>query len=115
MNRFRTIRLIPGLLLFAALVLRVAIPDGYMPAGDGDRLWCELFSAYAPQGLITPLNASGHDSHTNHPDRQAGQHHGDDEDHRCPFGHMLSPAAAIDQVSESLLDLPLPPAALPAT
>src|SRR5690606_6510120 len=115
MNRFRTIRRIPGLLLFAALVLRVPIPVGYMPAGDGHGLWFELCPEYAPEGLFTARNASRRESHTNHAERQAGQQPGDDEAQRGPFGHRRSPAAALDRGSASLLARGLPPAALPAT
>jgi hypothetical protein len=84
------------LLLSAALLLRAAIPAGYMPAAAGSGLLFE----FCPEGISAEfmqiLNGeSGHD-----------HDHGDgaeSDDHKCPVGHMLLSAAAVDNASDVIL------------
>jgi hypothetical protein len=80
------------LLLFAALVVRAGIPDGYMPSAQGDGLLFELCPAGVPAGFIAALTGSDRHHHHNEPDDSrlhfdAGQ---------CPIGHLLSSAVAFD-------------------
>lgn len=95
MNRFRHHRLKPLLILSAALLLRAAIPAGYMPAAAGSGLLFE----FCPEGISVEFmqilaGDTGHD-HADH----GGA---DGDDHKCPVGHMLLSAAAIDDpVQES--------------
>lgn len=97
MNRFRHHRLKPLLLLSAALLLRAAIPAGYMPAAAGSGLLFE----FCPEGISVEFmqilaGDTGHD-----------HSHGDDgvdhDKHKCPVGHMLLSAAAVDNAAEIIL------------
>lgn len=105
MNRFRHHRLKPLLLLSAALLLRAAIPAGYMPAAAGSGLLFE----FCPEGISVEFmqilaGETGHD------------HHGGDEhdDHKCPVGHMLLSAAAVDSAEQIEL-APVPQALFAVT
>ncbi len=94
MNRFRHHRLKPLLLLSAALLLRAAIPAGYMPAAAGSGLLFE----FCPEGISVEFmqilaGDSGHD--------HAGHGGTDDGDHKCPVGHMLLSAAAVDNADHT--------------
>lgn len=89
MNRNRQLRRHSGLLLLgAALLLRAAIPAGYMPAAAGTGLLFELCPENVPVEIMQML-AGDHGQHQHHAD------HGD-EDHRCPVGHLLLSAFAVD-------------------
>ena len=96
MNRFRHHRLKPLLILSAALLLRAAIPAGYMPAAAGSGLLFE----FCPEGISVEFmqilaGVTGHD----HSD-----HDGEGSDsHKCPVGHMLLSAAAVDSASDVIL------------
>ena len=77
--------------LLAALLLRAAIPDGYMPATIGSGLFVELCPAGMPAGLIEAVSGSAtHD----HPAEHTDGGHFDAE--RCPIGHLLSAAVVVD-------------------
>jgi len=96
MNRFRHHRLKPLLLLSAALLLRAAIPAGYMPAAAGSGLLFE----FCPEGISVEFmqilsGDSGHDH--DHSDGAEG------DDHKCPVGHMLLSAAAVDTAEPTIL------------
>lgn len=96
MNRFRHHRLKPLLLLSAALLLRAAIPAGYMPAAAGSGLLFE----FCPEGISVEFmqilaGDSGHD-HSDH----GGT---DGDNHKCPVGHMLLSAAAVDDAEQVVL------------
>ena len=93
MNRITHNRLKPMLLLSAALLLRAAIPAGYMPAAAGSGLLFEFCPEGIPAEFMQILTGeSGHEhGHMDHGD--SGHH-----DHQCPVGHMLLSAAAVDDV-----------------
>ncbi len=80
-----------ALLLSAVLLLRAVIPAGYMPAGAGSGLLFEL----CPEGVSAEFMQvlTGESAHDHgHMDHGETNH----DDHRCPIGHMLTSAAAID-------------------
>ena len=90
MDRMRQICLRPLPLLFAALLLRAVIPAGYMPAGADSDLWFE----FCPEGVSAEFMQAlaGESSDGHHHDNSHDNH----DDHKCPVGHMLSSAAAVD-------------------
>jgi hypothetical protein len=83
-----------ALLLLATLLLRAAIPDGYMPSRVGSGLLFELCPSGVPAGFMEALAGAGSGHHHGH---EAG-----DETHfdasQCPIGHFLSMAALVDEV-----------------
>jgi hypothetical protein len=103
MNRIRHNRLKPLLLLSAALLLRAAIPAGYMPAAAGSGLLFEFCPEGIPAEFMQVLAGdSAHDhGHTNHGES-------DQDNHQCPVGHMLLSAAAVDDAWQP----EIPPVAL---
>lgn len=115
MNRSPAIRLLFTLLLCSAVLLRAAIPAGYMPAMSGSALWFELCPEHVPEQFYAALSgnveeASSHMSHAAHaehlelPDQQ---NHNDHDEHECPFGHLLSSATAVDQLIAAI-SIPVP-------
>lgn len=88
MKRFGHIGLTPVLLLSAALLMRAAVPAGYMPASAGSGLLFELCPENVPAEFMQML-AGERDRHHHHAD------HGNDG-HHCPMGHMLLSAFAVD-------------------
>ncbi len=80
--------------LLAALMLRAGIPDGYMPATAGSGLLFELCPAGVPESFMRAL--SGSDHHQHHADTASSGSHYDTG--QCPIGHMLSSAAAFDDL-----------------
>lgn len=83
-----------ALLLLATLLLRAAIPDGYMPSRVGSGLLFELCPSGVPAGFMEALAGAA-----------TGHHHAHgtgDETHfdasQCPIGHFLSMAAVSDDV-----------------
>lgn len=80
--------------LLAALLLRAAIPDGYMPAAAGSGLLFELCPAGVPAGFMQALTGSDHHHHNS--DRSASAY----DTGQCPIGHMLSSAMAFDDLSQ---------------
>lgn len=110
MTRSPATRLLFTLLLCTSVLLRVAIPTGYMPAAGGSGLWFELCPEHVPVGFLTALNgaaeeASSHVGHAEHLQLLDPQSHSAHDEHECPFGHLLSSAAAIDQSSDAPLNL----------
>jgi hypothetical protein len=89
MDRFRHNYLKPMLLICAAMLLRAAIPAGYMPAAAGSGLWFEFCPEGVPAEFMQVLAGDSHQDH-DHTD------HADDDDHHCPLGHLLLSAAAVD-------------------
>lgn len=81
--------------LFAALLLRAAIPAGFMPAAAGSGLWFEFCPEGVPAEFMQLLSGvAGHDyGHTDH------GHPGHDAD-PCSLGHMLLSAASVDDASQ---------------
>ena len=92
-----------ALLLLATLLLRAAIPDGYMPSRVGGGLLFELCPSGVPAGFMEALAGVGPGHHH--------AHEADDEAHfdasQCPIGHFLSMAAIVDDVPVSDI-LPAP-------
>ena len=77
------------LVLAAAILLRAAIPAGYMPA-DADS---GLLFKFCPEGVpaeFMQMLGGGHAEH--HEDL----HSGHSPDHQCLIGHLLLSAAAVD-------------------
>lgn len=107
MTRSPAIRLLFTLLLCSAVLLRVAIPTGYMPATSGSGLWFELCPEHVPEQFYAALNgaveeASSHMTHAAHAEHLElldQQGHSDHDEHECPFGHLLSSVTAVDQPS----------------
>jgi len=82
-----------SVLLLAALVLRAAVPAGYMPASPGSGLLFELCPEGMPALYAAVQAANHHHQHDHHGPKDAAS--GGGVDH-CPIGHMLSSAAAAD-------------------
>ena len=61
------------LVLLAALLLRAAIPDGYMPASWGSGLLVKLCPAGLPAGVMQAL--AGEHEHHHHGDAGHGDTH----------------------------------------
>lgn len=95
MNKFRHQRLKSALPLFAALLLRAAIPAGFMPAAAGSGLLFEFCPEGIPAEFIQLLTGdAGHESgHT------VDGHPGNDAD-PCSLGHMLLSVAAVDDAPQ---------------
>lgn len=91
MQKFAQIRLKPILLVFTALLLRAAIPAGYMPAAAGSGLLFEFCPEGVPAEFMQVLSGDDHHDHD-----QMGHGGMDHDDHHCPVGHMLLSAAAVD-------------------
>lgn len=101
-----------SLLLLATLLLRAAIPDGYMPAALGEGTLFKL----CPSGMPAPVMATltGAEQHRHH---QHHHHHwhdgadGADDSHfdasQCPIGHMLTPVIGNDGYGLAVA-IPLP-------
>lgn len=78
--------------LLATVLLRAAVPAGYMPAPIGSGLLFELCPAGMPAGFLEALTDAGR--HAHHAEEPAGGEHFDAE--HCPIGQLLSGAAAVD-------------------
>ena len=74
------------LLIAAAFVLRAATPAGYMPAGAGSGLLFKFCPEGVPAEFLQHVAGDADHDHSGHADG----------DHRCPVGHMLTSAAAVD-------------------
>ncbi len=104
MDRIRQFRLKPTLLLAAALLLRAAIPAGYMPAGAGSGLLFE----FCPEGIPTEfMQVLAGDSAHQHGHMDHGE--ASQDDHHCPIGHMLTSAAAVDNAWQAETMAAAPP------
>jgi hypothetical protein len=89
----RTSKYRPGLVcILATLLLRAAIPDGYMPAQPGSGLLFELCPSGVPDGFMMAIAQSDHQHH--HHATESGDSHYDAA--QCPIGHLLSAAVAVD-------------------
>jgi len=89
----RTSQYRPALVwVLATLLLRAAIPDGYMPAQAGSGLLFELCPSGVPDGFMMAISKSGHQHHDQSAD--SGDAHFDAA--QCPIGHLLSAATAVD-------------------
>ena len=78
------------LLVFAILLMRAAIPPGYMPAAIGSDLLFELCPEGVPAVVMQSLGLHSH-------------YHGESENDtaafdvaHCPLGHMFSSIAAVE-------------------
>ncbi len=78
--------------LLAGLLLRAAIPVGYMPAAAGSGLLFELCPDQLPPGVTLPA-LSAADGHHHH-DHHAGDGEGGVD--QCQIGHLLLSAFAVD-------------------
>jgi hypothetical protein len=88
----RTSQYRPALIwVFATLLLRAAIPDGYMPANPGSGLLFELCPSGVPAELMTAI--SGSTQHHHHGTKSGDSHY---DAAQCPIGHLLSAAIAVD-------------------
>jgi hypothetical protein len=90
------------MLLLAALLLRAAIPDGYMPAAAGSGLLFVLCPSGVPAGFMQAL--AGPDHHHHHSDNTESAY----DAGQCPIGHMLSSAMAFDDLSQPAVMPQLP-------
>jgi len=93
MNRTTGTRRV-ALLLLATLLLRAAIPDGYMPSRAGSGLLFELCPSGVPAGFMEAL--AGADSGHHHAHDRSDETHFDAS--QCPIGHFLSMAAIVDDI-----------------
>jgi hypothetical protein len=78
--------------LLATLLLRAAVPDGYMPSAAGSGLLFELCPSGVPAAFMAAL--SGSSEHKHHDDASSPAGHFDAG--QCPIGHLLSAAATLD-------------------
>ena len=78
-------------MLAAALLLRAAIPAGYMPAVSGSGFLFEFCPEGVPAEFVEFLTGGTGQHHTH----DSSDHH-DHGGHQCPVGHMLLSAAAVD-------------------
>jgi len=85
-NRHRVL-----LLLLATLLMRVAIPVGYMPAAAGSGLLFELCPEGLPPSVMQALGGHHHQAHSNKSETSF-------DAEQCPVGHMLSSAMATEAV-----------------
>lgn len=98
MHRFRHIHVLPALLLIAALLMRAAIPAGYMPATVGSGGLFMLCPEGTTGELLRLLVAdSGQHDHHHHPvgDSETGK-----DTHRCPFATLFLLAVAGDAIAQ---------------
>jgi len=77
------------ILALAALILRAAIPAGYMPASVDSGLLFKLCPSGVPAGFMAAISSTGHDHHEG-----SDAAHFDAE--QCPIGQSLSAAIAVD-------------------
>ncbi len=95
MERIRNKRLKPVLLLLAVLLLRAAIPVGFMPAAAGSG----LLVVFCPDGVSPEfMQFLADDAGVDHDHMDHGNPV--DSTHQCPVGHMLLSAAATDDGSQ---------------
>lgn len=83
-----------ALLLLATLLLRAAIPDGYMPSRAGSELLFELCPSGVPASLMEALAGGASGRHHAHGAGDATHF----DASQCPIGHFLSMAAIVDDV-----------------
>ena len=83
--------------LFATLLLRASIPDGYMPAPVGGGLLFEMCPSGVPAELLQAIGGSVSHHHHDHSGTDASGTDFDAE--QCPIGHLLSAAVAVDTPS----------------
>ena len=86
--------------VLVALVMRAAIPAGYMPATAGSGLLFELCPSAVPAEILAAMSGS---RHMHHHDGEGSSSHFNAE--RCPIGQVLSMAAAID-IAAPVEDIP---------
>lgn len=95
MERIRNKRLKPVFLLLAVLLLRAAIPVGFMPAAAGSG----LLVVFCPDGVSAEfMQFLAGDAGADHDHMDHGN--SGDTTHQCPIGHMLLSAAATDDGSQ---------------
>lgn len=104
-NRHRVL-----LLLLATLLMRVAIPVGYMPAAAGSGLLFELCPEGMPASVMQALGGHHH-HHQAHSDKSEASFDAE----QCPVGHMLSSAMATEAVQALDVEPVLATYAYPAT
>ena len=95
-NRHRVL-----LLLLATLLMRVAIPVGYMPAAAGSGLLFELCPEGMPASVMQALNPQHHHHHEPSDEAQSSF-----DAEQCPVGHMLASAIACDVAELPSLEPP---------
>ena len=92
MNRKPHYRLVLAAAL-ATLVLRAAIPAGFMPSAAGDGLPFEMCPSAVPAEILAAMSGAGH--------RHAGHDTDSDSSHfdagHCPIGQALSITIAADE------------------
>jgi hypothetical protein len=81
-------------IVVATLMMRAAIPVGYMPASEGSGLLFELCPTAVPAEILAAMSGS---DHAHHHGGDAGDSHFDAE--QCPIGQLLSLAVAVDIAS----------------
>ncbi len=107
MNRKPHYRLALAAVL-ATLVLRAAIPAGFMPSAAADGLPFEMCPSAVPAAILAAMSGAGH--HHGHGSEPAGKHF---DTGSCPIGQSLSYAVAVDAFA--FADIPPAAAALAAT
>lgn len=104
MDSIRNKRMKPVLLLLAVLLLRAAIPVGFMPAAAGSG----LFVVFCPDGVSPEfMQFLAGDAGADHDHMEHGNP--GENTHLCPIGHMLLSAAATDdgaQTADAAIALP---------
>lgn len=87
--------------LLIALLMRVAIPAGYMPAAAGSGLLFELCPEGMPALVMQALSPQHHHHHEPSDETQ-----GSFDAEQCPVGHMLASAIAGDAAEVPDLEAP---------
>jgi hypothetical protein len=82
------------------LVLRAAIPAGFMPTAVTGGLLFEMCPSAVPAEILAAMSGAGH-HHGGHESGDAGKHF---DAGSCPIGQALSAATAIDELR--LADVP---------
>jgi hypothetical protein len=114
MNSIRHKQLKTVLLLSAVLLLRATIPAGYMPAATGSGWFVDLCPEGLPSGLMEVLGESSEHHHGHMDHGQGGSGEPGNDDHLCPIGQMLLPAAIMDNACQvEMTPLTPVPAAIP--
>jgi len=104
MDRIRNNRLNPAVLLLAVLLVRAAIPVGFMPAAAGSG----MLVVFCPDGVSPEfMQFLAGDTGPEH-DHMGHGNPGNDT-HQCPIGHMLLSATATDDGSSTADMVTFPP------
>lgn len=87
-------------LVLTTLLLRAAIPAGYMPASLDSGVLFKLCPSGVPAEIMAAISGTGH----HHQSNSNGEHF---DAEQCPIGQLLSAAIAVDSTWQAN-DAPIP-------